>query len=174
MCSRKTAHPATAVGVLMVLAVGGCATWHAGPSHRANTPPCTSEQVRVSADGSNGATGHDFAYFLFRNVSAKPCILRGFPLVVASEPGKPDVTASPSTWFIRQERPGSMPPGGVAMLSIETDRDCPARYATPNTFPTQIYHTVTVAIPGGGSVVIKGEFDVLCGLLTGRFAVREP
>jgi len=159
--------------VLVALAAAGCATWHAVPSHHAKAPPCTAEQVRVSADGGQGATGHNFAYYVFRNVSAKQCILRGFPSVVASAPGKRDVTASHSTWFIRQERSGSMPPGGETMLSIETDRDCPARYAVPNTFPTLIYHTVTVTIPGGGSVVIKGKFDVLCGLLTGRFAVRN-
>jgi hypothetical protein len=67
-----------------------------------------------------------------------------------------------------------MRPGGVTMLSIETDRDCPARYANPDEYPTLIYHTVTIGIPGGGHVVIKHAFDVLCGLLTGKFAVAQP
>jgi hypothetical protein len=173
MCTAKAAGRATAAGVLIAFVAVGCATRHAMHSRAANAPACTAGQVRASADGGNGATGHNFAYYKFRNVSAKPCVLRGFPLVVASQPGRPDVIASHSGWFIHQERSGTMPPGGVTILSIETDRDCPARYAKPNTFPVLIYHTVTVAIPGGGSVVVRGRFDVLCGLFTGRFALRN-
>jgi hypothetical protein len=146
------------------------------PAHwrPANARPCTASQVRVSPDGGNGATGHLFAYFAFRNVSRTTCILRGYPPVVASEPGKPDVTAAHSGWFTGGERSGNLRPGGVTTLSIETDRDCPARYANPNQYPTLIYHTVTISIPGGGQVVLHHAFDVLCGLFTGKFAVAQP
>jgi hypothetical protein len=146
------------------------------PEHRrpADARPCTASQVRVSPDGGNGATGHLFAYFAFRNVSRATCILRGYPPVVASEPGKPGVTAAHSAWFADGERSGNMRPGGVTMLSIETDRDCPARYANPDQYPALIYHTVTVGIPGGGQVVINHQFDVLCGLFTGQFAAAQP
>jgi hypothetical protein len=130
--------------------------------------------VRVSAEGENGATGHLFAYFAFRNVSRTTCILRGYPAVVGSQPGKPDVTAAHSGWFVKDERSANMRPGGVTTLSIETDRDCPARYATPGKYPTLVYHTVTVSIPGGGEAVIHHPFDVLCGLSTGKFAVAQP
>jgi hypothetical protein len=46
-------------------------------------------KARASPDGGNGATGHSFAYFAFRNVSRATCILRGYPSVLASEPGNP-------------------------------------------------------------------------------------
>jgi len=140
----------------------------------AGARPCTASQVRVSPDGGNGATGHSFAYFAFRNVSRATCILRGYPPVVASEPGKPGVTAAHSGWFADGERSGNMRPGGVTTLSIETDRDCPARYANPGEYPTLIYHTVTISIPGGGHVVINHSLDVLCGLYAGKFAVAQP
>jgi Domain of unknown function (DUF4232) len=144
------------------------------PRPPATAPPCMASQVRVSPEGENGATGHLFAYFAFRNVSGRACILRGYPAVVASQPGKPSVTAAHSGWFSNDERSGNMRPGGVTTLSIETDRDCPARYAHPGTFPTLAYHTATIGIPGGGQVVIHHAFDVLCGLFTGKFAVAQP
>ncbi len=146
------------------------------PAHwrPANARPCTASQLRVSPAGRNGATGHLFAYFAFRNVSRTTCVLRGYPPVVASEPGKPGVTAAHSGWFSKDERSGNMRPGGVTTLSIETDRDCPARYANPNQYPTLIYHTVTIGIPGGGQVVLHHAFDVLCGLFTSKFAVAQP
>lgn len=140
----------------------------------ANAPPCTAAQVRVTADGGNGATGHSFAYFAFRNVSKTTCVLRGYPAVVASEPGKPDVTAAHSDWSGPDQRSANMRPGGITTLSIETDRDCPARYANPGTYPTLVYHTTTITIPGGGHVIIQHPFDVLCGLFTGKFAVAQP
>jgi hypothetical protein len=146
------------------------------PAHYRPTsaPPCTAAQLQVSPQGPNGAGGHLFFYFDFRNVSGTTCILPGYPHAVASEPGKPDVTATHSGWFADIERSGNMRPGGVTWLSIETDFNCRARYAHPNEHPTRVYHTVTVSIPGGGQVVINGTFDVLCGLFTGRFAVRQP
>lgn len=140
----------------------------------ANARPCTAAQVRVSPAGQNGATGRYFEYFAFRNVSRTTCILRGYPSAVASEPGKPDLTAAHSGWFATDERSGNMRPGGVTTLSIETDSNCPARYAHPGQYPTLVYHTVTISIPGGGQVVINRAFDVLCGLFTSKFATAQP
>src|SRR6266568_2643285 len=158
----RTAGPAVAAAAVVALAAAGCGSKTAPlargavpwvdlpgqffepsplPAHRrpADARPCTASQVRVSPDGGNGATGHLFAYFAFRNISRATCILRGYPPVVASEPGKPGVTAAHSGWFADSERSGNMRPGGVTMLSIETDRDCPARYANPNQYPALIY-----------------------------------
>jgi len=140
----------------------------------ANAPPCTAAQVRVFPDGGNGGGGHSYQTFAFRNVSRATCLLRGYPPVVASEPGKAPVAAANGGFFVGRELSGNMPPGGVTTLSIETERDCPARYANPNQYPHLIYHTVTIGIPGGSHVVIRAMFDVLCGLYTGQFAVAQP
>jgi hypothetical protein len=67
-----------------------------------------------------------------------------------------------------------MPPGGTTTLSIETERDCPARYANTHGYPALFYHVVTVGIPGGGQIMINQAFDVLCGLYTGQFGVAQP
>lgn len=138
----------------------------------ANAPLCTAAQVRVSPDGQNGATGDLLWYFAFRNVSGSTCILRGYPSAGASEPGEPDVTATHFGWFAKDERSGNMRPGGVTGLVLVTSVNCSAGQANSNAAP--VYHSVTVTIPGGGQAVINGSFDLVCGLQTSRFAVRQP
>jgi hypothetical protein len=68
-----------------------------------------------------------------------------------------------------------MTPGGVTtQLNLETERDCEARDKNPHSWPTSIYHSVTVSIPGGGDVVLHGTFDLECGLYVGQFGVPSP
>src|SRR5712691_7743338 len=145
------------------------------PTHLlpANARPCTSSDLRVFPAGGNGG-GHAYQTFALRNVSRTTCILRGYPSVVASKPGRADVTAADGGFFVGRERSANMPPGGTTWLNIETERDCLARYANPDRSPTLFYQTVTIGIPGGGQVVIHQPFDVLCSLYTGRFAVTQP
>jgi uncharacterized protein DUF4232 len=140
--------------------------------------PCTAADIRVRPDGGNGGGGHQYSTFAFRNISSSSCLLKGFPRVVASEPGRQDVVASDGGFFVGHfEVTADMAPGQVTYLSIETETDCTARYTTPNTWPTLIYHTVTVDIPGGGDVQLHfagTSLDVLCGLFTGRFDGPHP
>jgi len=136
--------------------------------------PCRSSDLAVSDIGGNGGGGHSYATFQFVNKSSTPCILTGFPRVVATEPGKPALMAVDGGFFVGQEVSATMSPGSSATLSLETERDCNARYAVPNSWPTLIYHTATVAIPGGGSVALHDTFDVECGLFTGQFGVNQP
>ena len=79
-------------------------------------------------------------------------------------------------FFVEQQTSATMSPGSYTMLSLDTERDCDARYVVPNTYPTLIYHTATVTIPGGGVVVLHDNFDLECGLYTGQFDVthRNP
>ncbi len=56
--------------------------------------PCRASDLRASGDiGASGGGGHTPETFEFTNTSATPCILRGFPHVVATETGKPAVVA---------------------------------------------------------------------------------
>jgi Protein of unknown function (DUF4232) len=135
---------------------------------------CRAADLRVSDVGGNGGGGHGYATFEFVDTSPTPCILKGFPRVVATERGKPAVVAVDGGYFVGQEKSATMTPGISTSLDIETERDCDARYALPNQWPTLMYHTATVAIPGGGTVVLHDEFDVECGLFTGQFGVDEP
>jgi hypothetical protein len=138
-------------------------------------PACTAADVQVTPDGGNGGGGHLYRTYDFRNAGTGPCLLRGFPRVVASEPGKPPFVATDGGFFVgHDDVAATLSPGESAALSLETDTNCQARYAVPNTFPTNLYHTVTVSIPGGGNVVLAGDFDVECGLFTGQFSVAQP
>jgi len=138
-------------------------------------PACRSVDVSATYDSGNGGGGHSYQTYAFRDVGSRPCILRGFPRVVATEPGKPPVSASEGGFFVGKEVPETMTPGGVTtQLNLETERDCEARDKNPNTWPTSIYHNVTVSIPGGGDVALHGTFDLECGLYVGQFGVPSP
>jgi hypothetical protein len=136
--------------------------------------PCTAAGLRVFPAGGNGATGHTEFTLGLRDISRTACLLKGYPHVVATQPGRRDVVAADGGYMVGRERAGDMPPGGVTWLNLETDRDCPARYANPGRYPTLVYHAVTVSIRGCGLVIIHQPFDVLCGLFTGQFAVTGP
>src|SRR5450432_2955735 len=137
-------------------------------------PPCRAADLKVSDFGGNGGGGHSYTTFDFMNVSSVPCILQGFPRVVATEPGKPSVTAGDGAFFVGKEQSATMQPGATTSLSLETERDCTARGTVSSGSPTLIYHTATVSIPGGGTVVLRDTFDVECCLYTGKFSVDQP
>jgi hypothetical protein len=138
---------------------------------------CRASDLKASGDvGGPGGGGQTLETFELTDVSATPCILKGYPRVVATEPGKPAVVAGHASgpFFVEQQTSATMSPGSYTTLSLETERDCDARYAVANKYSTLIYNTATVAIPGGGGVVLHDDFDVLCGLYTGQFAVAQP
>jgi hypothetical protein len=136
--------------------------------------PCRAADLRVSNLGGNGGGGHSFTTFDFTNVSSAPCILQGFPRVVATEPGRRAVVAGDGAFFVGTEQSATMQPGEITSLSIETERDCTARDTFSSGSPTLIYHTAAVSIPGGGTIVLHDTFDVECGLYTGKFSVDQP
>ena len=101
---------------------------------------CRAADLRASGDiGASGGGGHTVAAFEFTDVSATPCILKGFPRVVATEPAKPPVVAVNGGFFVGQETSATMSPGSHTTLSLETERDCDARYASGKNWSTLIY-----------------------------------
>jgi hypothetical protein len=138
---------------------------------------CRASDLNASGDiGGPGGGGHTLETFELTDVSATPCILKGYPRVAATEPGKPAVVAAHAygAFFVNQPTSATMRPGSYTILSLDTERDCDARYAVANRYSTLIYHTATVTIPGGGIVVLHDDFDVECGLFTGQFGVDQP
>ena len=138
---------------------------------------CRAADLKASADiGAPGGGGQTLETFQLTDVSATPCILKGYPRVVATEPGEPAVVAGHAygPFFMEGQTSATMSPGSYTTLSLDTERDCDARYAVSNKWPTLIYHTATVTIPGGGSIVLHDNFDVECGLYTGQFGVAQP
>lgn len=124
--------------------------------------------------GQNGGGGRTLQIYGFRNLGSEPCILRGVPHAVATEPGKRAVVATNGGIFGHWLVPETMAPGGVTDLNLETQGDCDARHAGPGNWPTSIYHTVMVSIPDGGDVALHGAFDVECGLYVDEFGVQPP
>jgi hypothetical protein len=141
-----------------------------------NAPRCLSDQLQVSGFDGNGATGMTFTTIRLRNVSASPCLLIGTPTRVAAQsPGQPDVVATRGLHLGDSGVGGDLQPGKAGYLTVETDRDCKARYSDPSTtYPTKEYSSLFVTLPSGTSFVVQKKFDVLCGLRTGGLGVDQP
>jgi hypothetical protein len=140
-----------------------------------NAPRCTAAQLHVGTPISNGATGMYFTTIPLRNISSMACLVVGRPArVVAQAPGKPDVVATAGLRLGAGGVGGDLKPGKRGYLTIETDRDCPARYATPNAFPTNNYSSLTVTLPSATTFSLPLNLDVECGLHTGGLGIRVP
>jgi hypothetical protein len=140
-----------------------------------NAPRCLASQLHVGKPLGNGATGMMFTTIPLRNISTTPCLLVGTPARVAARAaGKPDVVATRGLQLGSGGVGGDLQPGRRGYLTIETDRDCAARYATPNTFPTNNYSSLSVTLPSGSSFSVPLQLDVECGLHTGGLGIRVP
>jgi hypothetical protein len=138
-------------------------------------PPCQASDLKVSFAGSSGAGGELFYWYYFENVSRSSCIVRGAPKVVATEPGWPTMAATGrETVDEFRLRPATIAPGARTQLVLETDLGCAsadAVAATQSPAPPT-YPVVTVSIPGGGTIVLPGDFGVVCGFYASAFGVQ--
>jgi hypothetical protein len=140
-----------------------------------DAPRCTATQLRVGTPTNNGATGMYFTTIPLRNISTTPCLLVGTPVRVAAQsPGQPDVVATRGLHLGSGGVGGDLQPGRRGYLTIETDRDCPARYATPNVYPHNIYNSLSVTLPSATTLSLPLKLDVECGLYTGGLGIRVP
>jgi hypothetical protein len=131
--------------------------------------------VRATFDGRDGAGGHLAHFVAFQNIGTSSCVLIGYPGVVASEPGQPDVAARDGSFFPSGSS-ANMGPGERTLLDLETDTYCAASPDGSGGGP--LYHHVRIAPPGGGTVSldIAEGLDVTCGLRLTTFFVpqRDP
>lgn len=140
-----------------------------------DAPRCLADQLKVGPITPNGATGMLFTTITLRNVSSDACLLVGRPQRVAAQSqGKPDVVATNGLNLGTGGVGGDLAPGKTGYLTVETDRDCDARYATPNTFPTDKYSSLAITLPSGTSIDTPLTLDVECGLKTGGLGVDQP
>lgn len=146
------------------------------PPPSMDAPRCLANQLRVAGVDRNGATGMLFHFIRLRNISNAACLLIGTPTRVAAQsPGQPDVVATRGLHLGAGGVGGDLQPGKLGYLTIETDRDCKARYSDPNnTFPTRNYSSVSVTLASGTSFVVQQKLDVECGLRTGGLGVDQP
>ena len=140
-----------------------------------DAPRCLANQLSIGKPEGNGATGMTFTTLPLRNISDAPCLLVGRPTRVAAQAaGKPDVVATNGLNLDSGGVGGDLQPGKSGYLTVETDRDCDARYATPNTFPTNNYTSLAITLPSGTTLDVPLQLDVECGLKTGGLGVDQP
>ena len=142
------------------------------PPPPADARPCRSSDLRVDRAGSNGATGTTLTGFEFVNTSSTTCALTGYPSVVATLARHQPVAARQETFFASQNAGGNIAPGEGAYSTLFTARDCDARYSVPGKFPELVYdHAIFRLLGGDKEVAVR--LDVLCGLGTSTFSVRQ-
>lgn len=134
-----------------------------------NARECTRHDVTArfrprSQGGTDGAGGHRIHILDFRNVSATPCRLHGYPRrVVAYEVGEPSVTATNGSFFpIGPSK--AMLPGHVISLGLETDAECGA---DGRAMAGVLYRHVRVYLSGGAvslALPHSDDLDAGCGL----------
>jgi hypothetical protein len=133
--------------------------------------PCGADDVQVDRrTGANGAGGHSLHILAFHNVGTRTCVLQGYPAVVASAPGLPDVVGTDGSFF-PELGTADLAPGGIAYLGLEEDTYCAAR---PGGNGSGLRYThVAITLAGGGTVPfdLPGPMDLACGLHLQAFSV---
>jgi len=105
----KLSRRAVAAAVAAVALGAGTATWGAAAASAAPAPApvpvCTASQLNVwvSPDSANGTAGTTYYNLDITNVSGRPCQLRGWPAVVATN-GRGRQLGAPAT---RISNPGA-------------------------------------------------------------------
>ncbi|MHB8457588.1 MAG: hypothetical protein ACYDBS_07875 [Acidimicrobiales bacterium] len=137
-------------------------------------PPCTASELSVTR-GMGSPPTQDNGFFLrVRNIGRSACMLRGRPRVVASEPGKPTVSASAGDLPSFFGEVANTPPGGTVMALVYIPAICQAD-PTGGNQGLPIYHSVMVSYATGGSKRIGGlHVSFPCGMATTPFYTPRP
>jgi hypothetical protein len=164
--------------------LSGAVPWVDAPAERYQPPPsspapppatdarsCAAADVSANWAGVEGTGGHTQFTVRFRNTSETPCVLNGYPHVVATEPGRSDVTGTEGS-FLPVPGTANMSPGQETLLGLETATYCDAN---PDGGDGVMYHRFVIGMPGGGAVTLNRELNLICGLRLSKFFVsQEP
>ncbi|HEX8768870.1 MAG TPA: DUF4232 domain-containing protein [Jatrophihabitans sp.] len=85
---------------------------------------CATAALSVAALRGSGAAGHQYAFFQFRNKSAKTCSLTGFPGVQLLRGGA--LLGKPATRASKPVTTVLLAPGGTASARLVDDSTCNA------------------------------------------------
>jgi len=127
-----------------------------------NASPCTADHISASIGSSEPAGSASLVTGVnLTNRGAAPCLIGGFPtLVAATGPGLPTVIGD-HTRFTRDLSPGDIAPRQSGMLVVYSPR-C-GDNGTPTTGPLRIYRRLVITLPGGGQTVARTALDLSCG-----------
>jgi hypothetical protein len=129
-----------------------------------SAPPCRAAQLRVTQGRKGVGLGNQLEEFVFTNVGAKACLLRGYPTISARAPDGVRRTLRPTrggTYF-GQMLGADIPPGRHGFLDIATSSGCDNGLRRAVRF-TDLRFT----LPNGGTVTApKVSVSSVCGLST--------
>jgi len=133
--------------------------------------PCRAGQLRVSRGRTAVGLGNQLEELVFSNVSARPCLLRGYPTISAE-------TSAGSRWTLHPQHggtyfgqlvPADLPAGGHVFLDLATNTGCEGGRK-----PTVQYRNLLVTLPQGGSVRAEQvSISEDCGLSMSDFGLPE-
>lgn len=108
-------------------------------------PRCSLQDLKEQPLGTGGATGNEAVVFKFSNRTARACHMGGYPRVVLSQSGQPNITPSPGGFWDQHTPPSDLAPGATAQFALGFSHECEAGKQPP------LYEHVTVTLPGGGT-----------------------
>jgi len=123
----------------------------AGPAlTAAATKHCLTAQLRLKVVSEQGATGHRYVDYAFRNAGTSNCTLRGYPsAVLRNKHAKPMVSSAAKVrqWSLSKIRTVTLSPGKRAFFSFEwTDADfCTGSF---------VFYSVRISPPGSASGLV--------------------
>ncbi len=138
-------------------------------------PACTPKDLRATGGPGGAAGGHTVVRVLLTNHGADGCLLDGYPTVAGVGPDGSLVAlnATDGTYTADPGLPGVIAPGETAAVDLEESWACEKAL---NGNKPQIWKTVELGLPAGGSIRVDAEVDSICGVAVSRFGVptRQP
>jgi hypothetical protein len=131
-----------------------------------SAPPCRASRLHVTQGRSGAGLGNDLEELVFRNLGARPCLLRGYPTIESA--GRELRPQRGGTYF-GQLVPADLAPHGRVFLDLATGVNCDngLRRAT-------VYRSLVFTLPGGGRVAAPGvAIREVCGLSISEFGRQE-
>jgi hypothetical protein len=127
-----------------------------------SAPRCRAAQLRVSQGRKAVGLGHDLEELVFTNVGAKPCLLRGYPIISARTPsgGRRLLRLRRGGTYFGQLLAADIRVGGHGFLDLETTSVCDNGLRKPVRFSD-----LRFTLPNGGTVgAPKVSITSVCGL----------
>ncbi|MGA2471834.1 MAG: DUF4232 domain-containing protein [Solirubrobacteraceae bacterium] len=133
-----------------------------------SAPPCSRAQLRVSQGQGQGATGWVLEGVVFTNVSATPCLLRGYPEIsgVTQAGVREAVLALHHGTIIAQNTPADMARGKNVDIWLDTPSQDPCPYGRPERPVT--FTRLVFTLPHGGRVSAPADVSIseTCSILS--------
>lgn len=141
------------------------------PSHPADARPCAAADLSASPGQGGVGLGNTNQPIDLTNRSATPCLLAGYPTLVAGISADGSViplAATRGSYFGDPGPAANIAPGQTAAVNISSSDACQQLGSGRH----RIYPLLRIGLPGGGFVdTTANQFDTICGLSVSQFGV---